>query len=44
MISIFTEYNRGYEGMIDGQIERLDKGNVGNIIQRGGTILKTARR
>jgi len=29
--------------MIDGQIERLDKGNVGNIIQRGGTILKTAR-
>src|SRR4030095_14706183 len=34
---------RGYEGMIDGQIERLDKGNVGNIIQRGGTILKTAR-
>ena len=34
---------RGYEGMIDGQIERLDKGDVGNIIQRGGTVLKTAR-
>lgn len=34
---------RGYEGMIDGQIERLDKGNVGNIIHRGGTVLKTAR-
>ena len=34
---------RGYEGMIDGQIERLDKGHVGNIIQRGGTVLKTAR-
>jgi 6-phosphofructokinase 1 len=29
--------------MIDGQIERLDKGDVGNIIQRGGTVLKTAR-
>ncbi len=34
---------RGYEGMIDGQIERLDKRDVGNIIHRGGTILKTAR-
>jgi len=34
---------RGYEGMIDGQIERLDKGHVANIIQRGGTVLKTAR-
>jgi len=34
---------RGYEGMIDGHIERLDKSNVANIIQRGGTVLKTAR-
>lgn len=34
---------RGYDGMIDGQIERLDKRDVGNIIHRGGTILKTAR-
>jgi 6-phosphofructokinase 1 len=34
---------RGFEGMIDGQIERLDKGHVANIIQRGGTVLKTAR-
>ena len=34
---------RGYEGMIDGTIERLDKRDVANIIQRGGTILKTAR-
>src|SRR6187431_3291456 len=41
-LHVFGIY-RGYEGMIDGQIERLDKGNVGNIIQRGGTILKTAR-
>lgn len=34
---------RGFEGMIDGQIERLDKKDVANIIHRGGTILKTAR-
>jgi 6-phosphofructokinase 1 len=34
---------RGYEGMIDGDLNRLEKGDVGNIIHRGGTILKTAR-
>ena len=34
---------RGFEGMIDGQIEKLDKRDVANIIHRGGTILKTAR-
>lgn len=34
---------RGYEGMIEGDIKRLEKGDVGNIIHRGGTILKTAR-
>jgi 6-phosphofructokinase 1 len=34
---------RGYEGMIDGQIEPLFTHSVSNIIQRGGTILKTAR-
>ena len=34
---------RGYEGMIDGQIARLERRDVGNIIHRGGTILKTAR-
>lgn len=34
---------QGYDGMIDGQIERLDKRDVANIIHRGGTILKTAR-
>lgn len=35
--------NRGYEGMIDGDIRRLERKDVGNIIHRGGTILKTAR-
>lgn len=34
---------RGYEGLIDGHIERLETKDVANIIHRGGTILKTAR-
>ncbi|HEX7015997.1 MAG TPA: 6-phosphofructokinase [Cyclobacteriaceae bacterium] len=34
---------RGYEGMIQGDIVRLGARSVSNIIQRGGTILKTAR-
>ncbi len=34
---------RGYEGMIDGDIEKMDARSVGNILQRGGTVLKTAR-
>jgi len=34
---------RGYEGLIDGDIERMENHSVANIIQRGGTILKTAR-
>jgi 6-phosphofructokinase 1 len=34
---------RGYEGMIDGDMVKLGARSVGNIIQRGGTILKSAR-
>lgn len=34
---------RGYQGMIDGDIFEMDATSVSNIIQRGGTILKTAR-
>lgn len=34
---------QGYEGMIDGDIVKLGARSVGNIIQRGGTILKSAR-
>ncbi len=34
---------QGYDGMIKGEIERLETQDVGNIIHRGGTILKTAR-
>ncbi|MCC7030232.1 MAG: 6-phosphofructokinase [Chitinophagaceae bacterium] len=33
----------GYQGMIEGQIRELKTTDVSNIIQRGGTILKTAR-
>lgn len=34
---------QGYHGLIEGNINRLERKDVGNIIQRGGTILKTAR-
>ncbi|MFY0643667.1 MAG: 6-phosphofructokinase [Bacteroidia bacterium] len=34
---------RGYAGMIEGDIIDLDRKSVANIIQRGGTFLKTAR-
>lgn len=34
---------RGYQGMIEGDIYRMKTTDVANIIQRGGTILKTAR-
>lgn len=34
---------RGYEGMIHNEIINLDRQSVANIIQRGGTFLKTAR-
>src|SRR5215217_5244636 len=35
--------NRGYSGMIDDDIWQMDSRSVANIIQRGGTMLKTAR-
>ena len=34
---------RGYEGLIAGEVKELTTESVSNIIQRGGTILKTAR-
>src|SRR5687768_4826641 len=34
---------RGYSGMIDDDIIPMESRSVANIIQRGGTILKTAR-
>jgi 6-phosphofructokinase 1 len=38
-----TGIRRGYEGMIKGDMFPMDRKSVSNIIQRGGTILKTAR-
>src|SRR5450432_1554816 len=34
---------RGYSGMIEDDIVKMESRSVANIIQRGGTILKTAR-
>lgn len=34
---------RGYAGLIDNDIHKMESRSVANIIQRGGTILKTAR-
>lgn len=34
---------RGYAGMIEDDINKMNSRSVANIIQRGGTILKTAR-
>ena len=33
----------GYQGLINGDIRRLELGSVGDIIHRGGTMLHTAR-
>jgi len=34
---------RGYHGMIRGEFQPMGRKSVSNIVQRGGTILKTAR-
>ncbi len=34
---------RGYTGMVENDIQKLESRSVANIIQRGGTILKTSR-
>ncbi len=38
-----TGIMRGYQGLVDADFRELDNSSVANIIQRGGTILKTAR-
>ncbi len=35
--------HRGYQGLIDNQVDLLNSRSVSDIIQRGGTSLKTAR-
>ena len=34
---------QGYKGMVEGNIKKLEVGDVGNIINRGGTFLSSAR-
>lgn len=41
-IKVYGVY-RGYEGLINGELREFTTESVSNTIQRGGTILKTAR-
>src|SRR6478735_2171838 len=41
-LEVFGIY-RGYDGMINGSFVEMDGRSVSNIIQKGGTILKSAR-
>lgn len=35
--------NGGYDGMMSGDFQEMNAGSVSNIMQRGGTIIKTSR-
>ena len=39
---MYAIYN-GYRGLVDGQIEKVDRSFVSQIINKGGTILRSAR-
>ncbi len=39
---VFGVY-KGYEGLLDKSVTRMDLSSVGNIIQRGGTVLYSSR-
>lgn len=41
-VKVFGVYH-GYQGLIEGEFEEMETHSVSNIIQRGGTILKSAR-
>ncbi|MGE7766497.1 6-phosphofructokinase [Peribacillus sp. NPDC096540] len=41
-MEVFGIYH-GYQGLINGDIRKLELGSVGDIIHRGGTMLHTAR-
>lgn len=41
-LEVYGVYN-GYHGLVNGNITKLELGSVGDIIQRGGTILRSAR-
>jgi 6-phosphofructokinase 1 len=38
-----TGIRRGYAGLLRGEFQQMNLSSVGNIIQRGGTILQTSR-
>ncbi|WP_215142465.1 6-phosphofructokinase [Exiguobacterium qingdaonense] len=41
-LEVYGVYN-GYQGLIEGDLIELNLGSVGDIIQRGGTFLRSAR-
>ncbi len=41
-LEVYGVYD-GYRGLIEGKIERLERKSVSDIVNRGGTILRTAR-
>ncbi|PWU69176.1 MULTISPECIES: 6-phosphofructokinase [Gracilibacillus] len=41
-LDVYGVYN-GFEGLMEGNIKKMELGSVGDIIQRGGTILYSAR-
>ncbi|WP_067842935.1 6-phosphofructokinase [Amphibacillus sediminis] len=41
-MEVYGIYN-GYQGLMEGKIEKMELGSVGGIIQRGGTTLFSAR-
>ncbi|KAB8138237.1 6-phosphofructokinase [Gracilibacillus oryzae] len=41
-LEVYGVYN-GYEGLMEGNIKKMELGSVGDIIQRGGTVLYSAR-
>ncbi|KMY46330.1 6-phosphofructokinase [Bacillus sp. FJAT-27916] len=41
-VEVYGIYN-GYQGLVNGNIKKLELGSVGDIIHRGGTMLYTAR-
>lgn len=41
-VTVYAAY-RGYTGLLEGDIRLMDASSVANIIQRGGTVIKTSR-
>lgn len=41
-MEVYGVYN-GYQGLMEGNIQKMELGSVGDIIQRGGTVLYSAR-